>query len=249
MLRFALCVLSLLISTSAALAEFHCSNCQAIIKTQWWQGPCPSCGLSGTVHSHPHALPPAPPAPTPNPGPTPGGQPLMLGLNVYQGQGGVTVESVRPGTPAYGKFFPNDTIVRYAYRDRMTGEKFRSAVYQPGDINTMKNNAGAGNPIAVAVRRPNYGERKFLVVLPGKYLVTETRSYTVSGGGGDSQTAYQSVVPKTIEQTATASVTENDPRIDDLLGGSTSPQMIPQAELGGGYPNGNSGGGSLLDDL
>jgi predicted RNA-binding Zn-ribbon protein involved in translation (DUF1610 family) len=213
MIRFALCLSIAIVSTTAS-AQFKCDTCGAVINTQWWQGPCPNCNNHTVRRIAPTPAPAPAPTPFPSPVPTPGAPDssgVRLGVNIYNAGSRVIVQSVLPNTPAQGKLFPNDQIVKGAFRDALTGRVIKVMITSPADMTRLKTLAGAGTKVALQVFRPTTGSRNFFVTFatPGivstqaqTYSVvvnghTETRVREVSESGQDGATASAMVVEDT----------------------------------------------------
>lgn len=151
--KYVLALSTLICIASTATADWHC-RCGAIVHANYPTS-CPVCG-----RARPNEVPPFTPPPGGNPQDTSG---LRLGVVVYPANGRVVVQRALRGTPAYGKLFPNDRIVKGAFRDAYTGKKFVVDIYYPDDLRRLKSLAGAGTRVALRVYRPTAGTRDFFV--------------------------------------------------------------------------------------
>jgi hypothetical protein len=105
---------------------------------------------------------------------------LRLGVSVYEVNRRVIVSRVDPGTPAAGRLFPNDQLVRAAFKDAQSGGIYRMPINSPGDIRRLKSLAGAGTRVALEVFRPTSGTRNFFVDFAPEGTTTP---YTVTVNG------------------------------------------------------------------
>jgi hypothetical protein len=165
---------------------------------------------------------------------------LELGVTIYEVNGRVIVSQTRPGTPASGLLFPNDQIVRAAYRDAFTGRVYRSGIRTVGDVAMLKANAGPGARVALEVYRPTTGYRSFFVNFA---ISGEVTQYSAAAKGDDGR-----VVPRGGGQTRTSAasiVPDSTGEASQMLGGRNEAQ-------GGNAPQEftpNRGGGDSAADL
>jgi len=93
----------------------------------------------------------------------------------------VVVSRVDPGTPAEGRLYPNDQLVKAAFRDQQNGQVFRMWINSSDDIRMLKYRAGAGNNVALEVYRPTSGVRSFFVMFAPERSEEKTYTVTVNG--------------------------------------------------------------------
>ncbi|NND97747.1 MAG: hypothetical protein HKN47_10510 [Pirellulaceae bacterium] len=187
---------------------------------------CPVCSRPLPNPTPPFTPPPStPPYTPPGTGPSvPPGTPtdssgLTLGVNIYNAGWRVMVQSVVPGTPAQGKLFPNDQLVKGAFRDAQSGQVFRVNIQSPADVTRLKTLAGAGTRVALQVFRPTTGPRNFFVTFATPGGVT---TYGAPVAGGGTAAAMSRTAP------AAAMITE------DVSGEAAS--MLGGGATGGGPP-------------
>jgi hypothetical protein len=235
------CSISLALMCSQAVADWTCA-CGTVVHVNY-PTTCPVCNR---------------PLPNPTPPPytppyTPPGAPdssgVTLGVNIYNAGSRVIVQSVIPGTPAQGRLFPNDQLVKGAFRDAQNGQVIRVPIYSPADVTRLKTMAGAGQQVALQVFRPTTGVRNFFVnfVAPGG-MVTKTYSLQVNG-----QTEMRT---REVPQSGSAAMIQEDTSgaAASMLGEGGSggdPAIIDQGggNQGGGQEQGGQIGGESAEDL
>jgi hypothetical protein len=158
------------LSATVASADWHC-RCGTIVHVDYPTS-CPVCGRS---------LPEPRPPFTPPGGNVNDGTGLRLGATVYEVDGRVIVSRVDRGTPADGRLFPNDQLVKAAFRDQQNGQVYRRWISSADDIRQLKSLAGAGTKVAMEVFRPTSGSRSFFVIFAPER--PQTRTYTVIVNG------------------------------------------------------------------
>jgi hypothetical protein len=144
---------------------------------------------------------------------------LELGVTIYEVSGRVIVSRTRPGTPAAGLLFPNDQLVRAAYRDAFSRQVYRMGIRTVGDVATLKASAGPGARVALEVYRPTTGYRSFFVNFAISGEVTQNSAAAQAGdgqvvtrGGNQPRAAAASIVPDSTGEAA------------QMLGGRSAPQ-------------------------
>lgn len=161
---------------SPAFADWHC-QCGAIVHVNY-PTTCPVCNRS---------LPNTPP-PFTLPGSNANdGTGLRLGVNIFGANGRVLVESVQPGTPAQGKLYPNDQLVKGAFRDPLSGQVYRVEIYSPDDLTRLKALAGAGTKVALEVFRPTSGTSSFFISFAADGVVTRSKQRQPTNGRANSR--------------------------------------------------------------
>ncbi|WP_442506931.1 hypothetical protein SH528x_005805 [Novipirellula sp. SH528] len=217
---------------SPTQADWHCA-CGAIVHVNY-PTTCPVCGRN-LPNSPPSFTPPfTPPGPRPGPGSTaPDSSGVTLGVNIYNAGSRVIVQSVMPGTPAQGRLFPNDQLVKGAFRDPLSRQVHRVFIHSPADVTRLKTMAGAGTRVALQVYRPTTGVRNFLVNFeaPGG---TTTQAYQLQADGQ----------PQALRSTSPAAAMISD----DVNGEAASMLGSDDAGGGGDYaPTVNPGAGQNPD--
>ncbi|TWT76269.1 hypothetical protein CA13_67610 [Planctomycetes bacterium CA13] len=212
---FALVLLSL--TSTQAIADWNCV-CGTTVHVNY-PTTCPVCSRS--LPNQPSPTPPPYTPPYTPPG-APDSSGVTLGVKIYNAGPRVMVQSVMPNTPAQGLLFPNDQLVKGAFRDAQSGQVQRVQIYSPSDVTRLKTLAGAGQRVALQVFRPTTGTRNFFVnfAAPGGAPVTRTYQVQVNG---HTETRTRSVS----QSAAAATITE------DSTGEAA-------ALLGGGGPGGNA---------
>jgi hypothetical protein len=157
-------------AVTSAFADWQC-RCGTIVHVDY-PTTCPVCGRS---------LPEQRPPFTPPSGSVNDGTGVRLGVSIYQNNRRVIVSRVEPGTPAEGLLFPNDQLVRAAFRDAQNGRVFRMPIYTPSDVTRLKSLAGAGTRVALEVFRPTSGLRNFFV----EFAPDRNEVYTKGGVGAE----------------------------------------------------------------
>ncbi len=221
--------LALGLSSTSLFADWHCA-CGTIVHVNYPTA-CPTCGRNLPNSSFPQ----------PGAG-APDSSGVTLGVRLYNAGPRVIVESVLPNTPAQGRLFPNDQLVRGAFRDAASGQVHRVNIYSPADVTRLKTLAGAGTQVALRVFRPTGGARNFFVSFAAPGGVT-TRAYQVQVNGR-TETRTQQVQ----QQARTATITEDTTgEAASMLGGDAGSAGGPPVIIDQG--SGQSGGDSAADLL
>lgn len=174
-------------TTASALADHNCV-CGTIVHVDY-PTTCPHCQRPLPNTPPPFTPPPYTPPFTP---PVTDGSGVELGVMIYTAGGGrVVVQSVKPNTPAAGNLFPNDQLVKGAFRDAATNQVFKIPIRSQNDLTRLKTLAGGGTDVAMQVYRPTTGTyRNFMLrfaVQGGSAARAE--AFTVrTGPGGRSST-------------------------------------------------------------
>ena len=183
--------LALAVTTSnAAMADWHC-RCGTTVHVDY-PTQCPVCDR--------HLPNDTPPFTPPGGGSISNdGTGMTLGVSVYSHRGRLMVEDVLPRTPADGRLFSNDQMVKAAFRDPMTGDVHRLRLRTPNDLSRLKVLAGPGTKVALEVFRPTSGTRSFFV------RFATNRPSVVRGvfGGGNDGAAAEEVRATTITEDRT----------------------------------------------
>lgn len=158
---------------------------------------------------------------------------LSLGVIIYEVNGRVLVERTIPGTPAAGKLFPNDQLVRGAFRDAQNGQVYRQRIQSIDDVTRLKAYAGPQTRVAMEVYRPTTGYRSFFVTFETDEVVPQVRTRAAAAAADGS-----GEVPVT-RRRAGAVVPDSTGEAAQLLGGRESSEgdAVPR----GSNPTGNSG--------
>lgn len=219
-------------SSTSVFADWRCA-CGTIVHVNY-PTTCPVCGRNLPNSSVPPYTPPSAGAPD--------SSGVTLGVRIYNAGPRVIVQSVIPNTPAQGRLFPNDQLVRGAFRDAQSGHVHRVSIYSPADVTRLKTLAGAGTQVALRVFRPTSGDRNFFVSFAAPGGVT-TRTYQVQVNGR-TETRTQQVQ----QQARTTTITEDTTgEAASMLGGDAGSDNGPPVIIDQG--SGQSGGDSAADLL
>ena len=83
---------------------------------------------------------------------------------------------------AENRLYPNDQLVKAAFRDAQNGQVYKVNIYSPDDVTRLKTMAGSSTKVAMEVFRPTSGSRNFFInFAPVGGIVTKT--YSSSQGG------------------------------------------------------------------
>lgn len=227
---YAAVVVAVFVMSNYSLADWRCP-CGTIVHVNY-PTTCPTCNRD---------LPNIPPIHSrPNSSPAPDASGLVFGATLSNIGGLVTVRQIT-GLPALGSLFPNDKLIKGAFRDSYTGRVTRVQFYSPQDMIRLKTLAGADQRVALQVWREGVGYRSF-------YLY-----FGVPGG-----IYYQDVVQtnergKTIKQAYTreakAGSMDEIPmsEVRDLLGDDAR-ESVPEIINGGSIPPYNESPDDLLNE-
>ncbi len=158
---------------------------------------------------------------SPGLGPVNDGTGLSLGVIIYEVNGRVLVERTIPGTPASGKLFPNDQLVRGAFRDAQNGQVYRQFIQSIDDVTRLKAYAGPQTRVAMEVYRPTTGYRSFFVTFETDEVVPQVRTRAAAAAADGS-----GEVPVT-RRRAGAIVPDSTGEAAQLLGGRESSEGGP----------------------
>jgi hypothetical protein len=139
----------------AALADFSCNRCGAVMHTDQPQSHCWSCGRPMWT--------PQPSSPQPQGGD--GGQfssGFELGVRFVPTPQGIRIIGVKPDSAAAGVLFVDDIVSAAAYRDEF-GQTHKSRTRNSDELENVKQMAGAAKT-ALMIRRPT-GQVRFAFVV------------------------------------------------------------------------------------
>ncbi len=228
-------LLSLILTIATpALADWHC-QCGTIVHVNY-PTTCPVCG-----RNLPNSTPPFTP---PGGGSVNDGTGIEIGVNIYAVNGRVVVQSVLPGTPAQGRLFPNDQLVKGAFRDPQNGQVYKVQIYSPNDVTRLKSLAGAGTKVALEVFRPTTGTRSFfLTFATDGGIVTRTRQVYGANGQVTERTVQEqrAATPMTITEDSTGEAAQWLNEGGGSATGGTPPVIV--------NPGNNGAGGESAADL
>jgi len=218
-----------IVTTTNAVADWYC-QCGTVVHVNY-QTTCPVCN-----RNLPNSTPPFTP---------PGGNAsdwsgLTLGVTVSNINGRVVVSKVAQGTPAFGRLFPNDQLVKGAFRDAESGQVYRIDISSPEDLTRLKYEAGPGTQVALEVFRPRSGTRSFFVTFAGREE-QKTSSYTVNGREVERSEPYIVTSP--------LSITEDKSGSAARMLGSDGGQSSGNTSQGSATQGGGSSSDSAADLL
>lgn len=197
-----LCSVTLLAICSAiGFADMTCS-CGTIVHSNQ-PTTCPVCSTQLPIRAvNPRPIHPGRPIGDPHGVNDSSG--LKLGVVIYNAGGRVVVERVLPNTPADGHFFPNDQIVKGAFRDAQDGRVYSVPINSPASLTQLKTMAGPGNRVAMRVSRPTSGPRSFFVTFASQGGVVSggARAYSTQGVAAAAPVAAASVQADTTGEAA-----------------------------------------------
>jgi hypothetical protein len=177
---------------------------------------------------------------------------LKLGVSVYSAGDRVVVSSVEAGTPAQGVLFPNDQIVRAAFRDAASGSIYRFGIRTPDDLTQLKFYAGTGTRVAMEVFRPTTGPRNFFVNFVPSSPIVPRAVYDSNGNMTSTTTTSRGSSAEIVEDSSGEAGNWLSNGTDMPVGGissGNSGNMLRTDVQTGVESNNNSGGDSAGDLL